>query len=89
VIDEQPGGADLQCIQLVELLTAYLDDALPEPAHAAFDAHLAGCPGCRAALAQWRTVVELVGRLRPEDVASLDTYTRDRLLATLTTPRRR
>ncbi len=86
--DEQP-AADQQCVQLVELLTAYLDDALPEPARAAFDAHLTGCPGCRAALAQWRTVIDLVGRLRPEDVESLDAYTRDRLLATLTTPRRR
>jgi anti-sigma factor RsiW len=86
--DEQT-GAEQRCIELVELLTAYLDDALPEPARAGFDAHLAGCPGCRAALAQWRTVVDLVGRLRPEDVASLDAYTRDRLLATLTTPRRR
>jgi anti-sigma factor RsiW len=80
---------DQRCIELVELLTAYVDGSLPEPARATFDDHLAGCPGCRAALAQWRTVIDLVGRLRPEDVADLDDYTRDRLLATLTTPRRR
>lgn len=80
---------DERCSQLVELLTAYLDDDLAPPARAAFDAHLAGCPGCRAALAQWRTVVDLVGTLRHEDVASLDDFTRDRVLATLPTPRRR
>lgn len=80
---------DQRCSELVELLTAYVDGTLPEPARAAFDEHLAGCPGCRAALAQWRTVIDLVGRLRPADVANLDDYTRDRLLATLTTPRRR
>jgi anti-sigma factor RsiW len=81
--------SDQRCIELVELLSAYLDNTLPEPARVAFDAHLATCPGCRAAVAQWRTVIDLVGRLRPEDVASLDAYTRDRFLATLTTPRRR
>jgi anti-sigma factor RsiW len=80
---------DQRCIELVELLSAYVDHTLPEPARASFDAHLATCPGCREALAQWRAVIALVGRLRPEDVASLDPYTRDRFLAALTTPRRR
>jgi anti-sigma factor RsiW len=82
-------GPDQRCNELVELLTAYVDGTLPAPARAVFDDHLAGCPGCQAALGQWRTVIDLVGRLRPEDVADLDDYTRDRLLATLTTPRRR
>jgi anti-sigma factor RsiW len=78
-----------RCIDVVEMLTAYLDDALPEEARRQVDAHLQGCPGCQAALEQWRTVVRLAGRLTTEDVASLDPYVRDRLMATLVIPRRR
>jgi anti-sigma factor RsiW len=90
VTGEQPQQAgDAGCIDVVEMLTAYLDDALPEDVRRQVDAHLQGCDGCQAALAQWRTVVRLAGRLTPEDVASLDPYVRDRLMATLVTPRRR
>lgn len=83
------GGPDRRCIELVELLTAYLDDALDEQTRRQFDEHLRGCAGCRAALAQWRTVAGLAGRLTAEDVASLDPYVRERFLATLIAPRRR
>jgi anti-sigma factor RsiW len=86
---EEPAGADQRCIELVELLTAYLDDALDAQARRHVDEHLRGCAGCRAALAQWRTVAGLAGRLTAADVADLDPYVRARLLATLTVPRRR
>jgi anti-sigma factor RsiW len=82
-------AADQRCVELVELLTAYLDDALTDDSRRRFDEHLEGCGGCRAAIAQWRTTARLAGRLRTEDVADLDPYVRDRLLATLTRPRRR
>lgn len=78
-----------RCIDLAELLTAYLDDALPEERKREFDRHMEGCEGCRGALAQWRTVVALAGRLSPEDVEGLDPYVRERLLSTLVVPRRR
>ena len=80
---------DQRCDELVELLTAYLDDALDPQMRRQFDEHLEGCAGCRAALAQWRTVAGLAGRLTAADVASLDPYVRERLLATLVAPRRR
>ena len=86
---ERPAGADPRCIELVELLTAYLDDALDARTRRRFDEHLEGCAGCRAALAQWRTVAALAGRLTVTDVAGLDPYLRDRFLATLVVPRRR
>jgi anti-sigma factor RsiW len=84
-----PEAADQRCVELVELLTAYLDDALPEEARREFEEHLEGCAGCRAALAQWRTTARLAGRVRAEDVADLDPFVRERLMGTLTRPRRR
>jgi anti-sigma factor RsiW len=90
VTDERhPEAADQRCVELVELLTAYLDDALTDDVKRRFDEHLEGCEGCRAALGQWRTTARLAGRLHAEDVADLDPYVRDRLMATLLRPRRR
>jgi len=86
---ERPAGADPRCIELVELLTAYLDDALGPQTRRRVDEHLDGCAGCRAALAQLQTVASLVSRLTAADVAALDPYVRERFLATLLAPRRR
>jgi predicted anti-sigma-YlaC factor YlaD len=86
------GGApreDLRCIDVVTVLSAYLDDELGREQRAGIDDHLAGCQGCRNALAQLRTVKRLTGRLTPEDVASIEPLIRDRLVATLRIPRRR
>ena len=85
----RPQAADPRCVELVELLTAYLDGTLPDEMRSRFDAHLDGCAGCQAALAQWRTVARLAGQLRAEDVTGIDPYIRDQLIATLVTPRRR
>lgn len=81
--------ADQRCIDFVEQLTAYLDGTLPRPARRRVDEHLEHCEGCRAALAQWRTVARLAGRLGPADVADLDPFVRDRLMATFREIRRR
>ena len=80
---------ELRCVEVVELLNAYLDGALPDEMRTQVDEHLRDCEGCRAALAQWRTVTELAGRLTPADVASLDPYVRNRVMMTVRSPRRR
>jgi anti-sigma factor RsiW len=80
---------ELRCFELIELLTAYLDGALTDDVRTQVDDHLRDCEGCRAALAQWRTVAELAGKLTPAEVADLDPYVRNRLLMTLREPRRR
>jgi predicted anti-sigma-YlaC factor YlaD len=80
---------ELRCVEVVELLTAYLDGAPADETRKQVDEHLRDCEGCRAALAQWRTVTELAGRLTPADVASLDPYVRNRLMMTVRSPRRR
>ncbi|MEV8531447.1 anti-sigma factor [Streptomyces sp. NPDC051211] len=82
-------GGDQRCIDFVELITAYLDGTLPTRSRRRIDAHLEQCEGCRTALAQWRTVAALAGRLSPAEVADLDPYVRDRLMATFREVRRR
>ena len=74
--------SDLRCRDFVELVTDYLDDALPPDERTQVDEHLEICPGCRTVLAQWREVVRLTGRLADADVDRVDADTRARLLAT-------
>ena len=67
--------AELSCRELVELVTDYLEGALPSEAVARFEAHLAACPGCRTYLAQVESTITLAragaDRVAPADVAPL------------------
>ena len=83
------GKEDLQCIEFVGLVTAYLDGEVNEGQRRRIDEHLEGCQGCQAALDQFRTVIRLAGRLTAADVADVDPLIRDRLTATLRASRRR
>jgi anti-sigma factor RsiW len=74
--------ADLRCVELVEMVTSYLEHALPDDVRAAIDSHLVGCQGCRQTLKQWRTVIDLSGRLTVSDIAQVDANTREKLKAT-------
>jgi len=58
----------LTCREVVELLSDYLEDELPAAQRARVDAHLATCPDCLAYLAQLRTTIGALGRLREHDV---------------------
>lgn len=60
----------MTCRTLVELLTDYLEGALPDDERALLEAHLAGCEGCTRYLAQVRTTIRLTGMLREEDLAA-------------------
>ena len=89
-MSDRPGAeADLRCIEFAESVTAYLDGAVDDEHRRRIDSHLAGCAGCSAALDQFRTVIDLSGRLTAADVASVDPLLRDRLVATLRNPRRK
>jgi anti-sigma factor RsiW len=59
---------EVSCQELVELVTDYLDGALPPADQARFEAHIAGCDGCRAYLEQIRATIRLSGTLRPEQL---------------------
>jgi anti-sigma factor RsiW len=61
--------AEFVCREMVELMTAYLDEALEPGPLAAFERHLAGCPHCTEYLAQIKLVRATAGRVEPEDVA--------------------
>src|SRR5207253_6724493 len=51
-------GGRLDCQQMVELVTDYLEDALPPALRIAFDEHIRDCDGCQAYLAQMRSTVD-------------------------------
>jgi predicted anti-sigma-YlaC factor YlaD len=59
---------ELSCKEIVELVTAYLEDALEPDEHVAFDEHLAECEACREYLNQMRQTVRLTGRLGEESL---------------------
>jgi anti-sigma factor RsiW len=62
------GQSEIICQQWVELVTDYLEGALPFELHQAADRHLAACPHCREYLRQIRRTIEISGRLREQDV---------------------
>ena len=49
----------MTCQELVELVTDYLEGALPREDAARFEAHLAACPGCVTYLEQMRSTIAL------------------------------
>ena len=55
--------AELECVEAVELMTAYLDGALTDGARTHFEEHLADCVGCDNLLDQLRHTVATTGRL--------------------------
>lgn len=65
------------CREAVELVTDYLEDALPRRDRARFEAHLAQCPHCREYLAQMRVTIAAMGRIEPE---ALEPEVRDELV---------
>jgi anti-sigma factor RsiW len=67
----------MDCNELVELVTAYLDDALDEDTRARFESHLGDCDGCENYLQQFRETVRAVGKIRDDD---LEPRFRNRLL---------
>ena len=58
---------DIACRELVELVTDYLEGALPAEERARVDAHLEECPGCRAYVAQMEVTLRVV-----RDTAALE-----------------
>jgi anti-sigma factor RsiW len=67
----------MNCNELVELVTSYLEDALTPGERARFEAHLEACAGCRAYIEQMRETIGALGRVPPE---SLSDEARRRLL---------
>ncbi|WP_042444254.1 anti-sigma factor family protein [Streptacidiphilus jiangxiensis] len=68
----------MDCDEFVELVTDFLDGALPGADEARFVEHLAACDGCEAYLEQFRRTIDTLGVL-PAD--SLSEQAKDQLLA--------
>jgi anti-sigma factor RsiW len=70
-------GLEIDCQDLVELVTEYLHGELPKSDRVRFEEHLALCDGCDTYLEQLRETVRLTGTLAPEQIAP---QSRDSLL---------
>lgn len=73
-----PDHADhISCQEVVELVTDYVERALPPDEAALFEQHLNFCDGCELYVDQMRATVRTVGRLGEDDIPP---ETRDKLL---------
>ena len=61
----------MTCKELVELVTDYLDGALPPREVARFEEHIVTCPPCHTHLEQMRRTIDVVGRI-PDETLSPD-----------------
>lgn len=61
---------DMACKELVELVTEYLENSLPDDARQRFEKHISGCDGCTAYLDQMRQTIRLTGRIIEENLTS-------------------
>jgi hypothetical protein len=61
---------DLTCAELVELVTDYLEGALPERDSQRFEEHLVVCGACASYLDQMRITISLTGSLTEDDLAA-------------------
>ena len=61
---------ELSCQELVELVTDYLEGALPVELLSRFERHVDECSGCRTYLEQMRMTIAATGRLTPDQITS-------------------
>jgi hypothetical protein len=72
--------SDIDCIELVELVTEYFDAALPDTDRVRFEHHVDQCPGCLEIVEQFRVVIATTGALRPADATALPSELREQML---------
>lgn len=68
---------ELNCKELVELVTEYFEGTLPPAERERFEAHLGTCSACTNYLQQMRQTIHTLGKLTEETIAP---QTRDELL---------
>ena len=56
----------MNCIEAVELVTDYVEGALPDAERRRLEAHLESCPGCTEYLEQMKMVARSLGGLRED-----------------------
>jgi Putative zinc-finger len=76
-VAEHSSSEHVSCQEVVELLTDYLERALPADRVSLFEQHLNFCDGCVLYVDQMRTTIAAVGRIEEEDIPPA---TREQLL---------
>ena len=66
--DERRGPGGVTCIEVVELMSDYVEGALSPDDLARFEEHLSLCPPCREFLAQIRATIAAAGRVGVEEI---------------------
>ena len=59
---------EMTCAELVELITEYVEGALPMPDRVRFEQHLGSCRGCRAYFEQMQQTIRTLGRLTEDTI---------------------
>lgn len=59
----------MNCDEFVELVTDFLEGALPEADEQRFVGHLAECPKCETYLDQFRQTIAATGELTPDGIS--------------------
>jgi anti-sigma factor RsiW len=78
-------AVDLACVDVVEIVTDYLDGALPASEARRLERHLETCPGCREYLKQMRDIAGSLGDLSED---SFPAELRDGVIATFRSSRK-
>ena len=60
----------MDCNELVELITDYIEGDLPAEDVKRLGEHLAECPGCQSYLEQMKQVIRTTGRLEEQHIPS-------------------
>lgn len=60
---------ELSCQELVELVTDYIENALPDELRRRFDDHIAHCSGCQTYFEQMRLTIRATGTLTPDSLS--------------------
>ena len=61
---------DIKCVEVVELISDYLEGALDPDLRARVEAHLAACDNCSMVLDQFRETIRLSGMLTEDQLTS-------------------
>jgi anti-sigma factor RsiW len=68
-MSEISNDAELTCQELVELVTDYFENVLPENERTRVEQHLAACSGCDRYVEQMRQTVQTLGKLQTRDLS--------------------
>jgi anti-sigma factor RsiW len=63
-----PVAAELTCQEVVELVTEYLDGALPDDELERFELHLLYCGPCATHVEQMRETIRVAGAVHADDL---------------------